>query len=107
MRRQDAILRDGHFVASSEYDPKCTQHFRGLSKRLKMSLFSSWPGKSAKRVFALGDPAIHVFLAAAAIRTWMPGTRPGMTSFALMPHFLGCILSQTLRTRADYKSTTT
>jgi hypothetical protein len=26
------------------------------------------------------DPAIHVFLAAK--KTWMPGTRPGMTSFA-------------------------
>jgi len=27
-------------------------------------LFSSWPGKSAKRVFALDDQAIQVFLAA-------------------------------------------
>jgi len=29
------------------------------------SLFSSWPGKSAKRVFALDAPAIYVFLARA------------------------------------------
>jgi len=27
-------------------------------------------------------PAIHVFLADAA-KTWMPGTRPGMTVFAI------------------------
>ena len=24
-------------------------------------------------------PAIHVLLASAAVKTWMPGTRPGMT----------------------------
>jgi hypothetical protein len=24
-------------------------------------------------------PAIHVFLAVVATKTWMPGTRPGMT----------------------------
>src|SRR4029077_3875978 len=28
----------------------------------RFSPLSSWPGKSAKRVFALDDPAIHVFL---------------------------------------------
>jgi hypothetical protein len=37
---------------------------------------SSWPGKSAKRVFALDDPAIHVLTQR---KTWMPGTSPGMT----------------------------
>jgi hypothetical protein len=26
-------------------------------------------------------PAIHAFLAVYAAKTWMPGTRPGMTSF--------------------------
>jgi hypothetical protein len=25
-------------------------------------------------------PAIHVFLCSSAPKTWMPGTRPGMTS---------------------------
>jgi hypothetical protein len=40
---------------------------------------SSWPGKSAKRVFALDDPAIHAFVAKKESKTWMPGTRPGMT----------------------------
>jgi hypothetical protein len=25
------------------------------------------------------DPAIHVFLIFAFVKTWMPGTRPGMT----------------------------
>jgi hypothetical protein len=35
-----------------------------------MNRFSSWPG------FV---PAIHVFLALALQRTWMPGTSPGMT----------------------------
>src|ERR1700730_2730021 len=32
--------------------------------------------RSAKRVFAPDVPAIHVFLAS---KTWMAGTRPGMT----------------------------
>jgi hypothetical protein len=26
-------------------------------------------------------PAIHVFLAATSLKTWMPGTSPGMTAF--------------------------
>jgi hypothetical protein len=30
------------------------------------------------------DPAIHVFFVEA--KTWMPGTRPGMTSFCQMIH---------------------
>jgi hypothetical protein len=33
----------------------------------------------------------------------MPGTSPGMTTFDMMPHSMGCILSQTLRMRSrDY-----
>ena len=32
-----------------------------------------------------------------AAKTWMPGTRPGMTSFATETDFIGCFLSQTLR----------
>jgi hypothetical protein len=35
------------------------------------------PGKSAKRVFAPGDPGIHVFFFNP--RTWMAGTSPAMT----------------------------
>src|SRR3954469_20414898 len=30
------------------------------------------------------DPAIHVFLKAS--KTWMPGTRPGMTNVLVWPH---------------------
>jgi hypothetical protein len=30
----------------------------------------------------------------------MPGTRPGMTSFATKRHFISCFLSQTLRMRS-------
>jgi hypothetical protein len=41
---------------------------------------SSWPGRSAKRVFALDVPAIHVFPVAEFFKTWMPGIKPGMTS---------------------------
>jgi hypothetical protein len=26
------------------------------------------------------DPAIHAFLASTSVKTWMPGTRPGMTT---------------------------
>jgi hypothetical protein len=40
---------------------------------------TSRPGISAKRVFSLGVPAIHVFLFP-NIKTLMPGTSPGMTS---------------------------
>jgi hypothetical protein len=31
-------------------------------------------------VMAGHDPAIHVFLTVCAAKTWMPGTRPGMTN---------------------------
>jgi hypothetical protein len=31
-------------------------------------------------------PAIHVLV---AVKTWMPGTRPGMTSLATGFHFIG------------------
>jgi hypothetical protein len=33
-------------------------------------------------------PAIHVFLVAVTMTTWMPGTSPGMTSFATSPRTL-------------------
>src|SRR5689334_10688171 len=42
-----------------------------LTERLPLVL-SSWPG--------IG-PAIHVFRAAPLLKTWMPGTSPGMTSY--------------------------
>src|SRR5712664_956133 len=29
------------------------------------------------------------------VKTWMPGTSPGMTSFAIRHHFVGCISSRT------------
>src|SRR6266478_1814638 len=51
-------------------------HRQALRRRPGIS--ASWPGKSAKRVFALDVPAIHVF-GATGRKTWMPGTRPGMT----------------------------
>ncbi|HMI16059.1 MAG TPA: hypothetical protein VK526_06830, partial [Bradyrhizobium sp.] len=42
-------------------------------------LSTSWPGKSAKRVFALDDPAIRVFLRKTGSKTWITGTSPVMT----------------------------
>src|SRR4029450_453080 len=45
-------------------------------------LFPSWPGKSAKRVFALDAPPIHALSCCHAVKTWMPGTSPGMTRMA-------------------------
>jgi hypothetical protein len=33
------------------------------------------------------------------VKTWMPGTSPGMTSFIATAGSIGCILSQTLRRR--------
>jgi len=39
----------------------------------------SWPGKSAKRVFALDvRPSTSSF--SLKVKTWMPGTGPGMTN---------------------------
>jgi hypothetical protein len=34
-------------------------------------------------------PAIHVFLLSARRKTWMPGTRPGMTRLELRKRFDG------------------
>jgi hypothetical protein len=34
-------------------------------------------------------PAIHVFLADMLVKTWMPGTRPGMTNLAVVA-FCAC-----------------
>src|SRR5258708_13459771 len=51
------------------------------SAKLEVILFSVMAGLV---------PAIHVFLSRAA-KTWMPGTRPGMTSFATEPYFIGCL----------------
>jgi hypothetical protein len=46
----------------------------------RASNLPSWPGKSAKRVFALDDPAIHALFVSAPDGTWMAGTSPAMTS---------------------------
>jgi hypothetical protein len=34
-------------------------------------------------------PAIHVFVGLSEAKTWMPGTRPGMTSFVRKPNSIG------------------
>ena len=39
-------------------------------------------------------PAIHVFLALPEAKTWMPGTRPGMTTSPKEPYFIGSFFSQ-------------
>jgi hypothetical protein len=35
---------------------------------------------TVKFVMAGLDPAIHVFSCGSSVKTWMPGTSPGMTS---------------------------
>jgi hypothetical protein len=42
-------------------------------------LIPSRPDKSAKRAFAMKVPATDVSGGGEEHRTWMPGTRPGMT----------------------------
>ena len=74
----------------SEYDRKCSQRFRAFPNNLKMIRLSVMAGLVS---------AIHVFLAATLVKTWMPGTSPGMTSFIATAGSIGCILSQTLRRR--------
>jgi len=39
-------------------------------------------------------PAIHVFYVAPCIKTWMPGTRPGMTASMAMPSFMQIALEE-------------
>src|ERR1700737_4934296 len=56
---------------SSEPDRKSRRYFAGLSNRLENESFSSWPG--------LTRPSTSFF--EIERKTWMPGTRPGMTSF--------------------------
>src|SRR6266849_1048336 len=73
---------------SSEPDRKSIQHFQAPSNYLKTILLFVMAGLV---------PAIHVFLGLGEARTWMPGTRPGMTSFVGKPNSIRCILSQTLR----------
>src|SRR5579885_763143 len=76
---------------SSEAGRKCEQYLQGISNRLKMNLFSSWPGLSPKsglpdlgflNLANSGKPefACHPRLSAVfEAKAWMPGTRPGMT----------------------------
>jgi hypothetical protein len=46
-----------------------------------------WPAAFSRReansVMAGLVPAIHAFALAAAVKTWMPGTRPGMTELVV------------------------
>jgi hypothetical protein len=42
-------------------------------------------------------PANHVFPYANVVKSWMPGTSPGMTGFSITADSIGRTLSQTLR----------
>jgi hypothetical protein len=44
-----------------------------------MDCFVAWLLAMTGFVMAGLDPAIHVFLFGYAVKTWMPGTSPGMT----------------------------
>ena len=59
----------------------------------KRNTCSSWPGKSAKRVFALDIPAIHAFVSGQG-RTWMPATSAGMTGKLSSPARFGDRLNE-------------
>jgi len=46
-------------------------------------VFSSWPGIAVRRTASLPlayVPAIDIFACAETGKTWMPGTRPGITA---------------------------
>src|SRR5258707_11473444 len=67
---------------SSEPDRKCIQHFQALSNHLKMILvfvMARQKREARLRARCPGHPRLSCLSAA---KTWMPGTRPGMTSFA-------------------------
>jgi hypothetical protein len=53
--------------------------------------FSSWPGVAVWKTASLPlacVPAIHVFEAVVFAKTWMPGTRPGMTNSEVAAPYL-------------------
>ena len=50
----------------------------GVHLRVALAAHSSWPQKARSAVFAPGVPAIHALLS--AMKTWMPGIKPGMTA---------------------------
>jgi hypothetical protein len=56
-------------------------------------------GQNAKRGFAY-DPAIHVF---AAVKTWMPGTKPGHDA-PWKPVSIGCSFGQPLKMRSPARA---
>jgi hypothetical protein len=73
--RADGISDDTAVAAPTgrrDFDHLRLRAFSMLSNDLKTIRFPSWPGRSAKRVFALDVPAIHVFLAALALRRGCP-----------------------------------
>jgi hypothetical protein len=41
-------------------------------------------------------PAIHVFLAATVVESWMPGSSPGMTSFSITAESIGYVFTSSL-----------
>src|ERR1700694_1376917 len=72
--RQD---RERHVLRSSRLSPKMRS-----GRAPKPQLFYASTGPELDDPFfvmARLDPAIPVFLCCDTVRTWMPGTRPGMT----------------------------
>jgi len=71
-----------HQARISEPDRKCIEHFQALSNQLKTIVVRHGRARPGHPRLSCLSPA----------RTWMPGTRPGMTSFVRETHFLGCTL---------------
>ena len=77
---------------AGSYPPICRSYrWRELSPSSP-----SCPGRSAKRVFALDVPGIHVLNLTKSKKTWMAGTSPVMTAMQMSPE-LAFILTLALR----------
>jgi len=56
------------------------RHLEGLTENALIPAERLQNLENASFVMAGLVPAIHVLLCSGAVKTWMPGTRPGMTS---------------------------
>src|SRR5260221_11678013 len=82
---------------SSEPDRKCIQHFQALSNHLKMILFFVMAGQKREARLRARCPGHPRFSCCGAVKTWMPGTSPGMTSFAIGAGFNAAFQEQASR----------
>jgi hypothetical protein len=73
------VKSSGEMIAESSPAPLVVEVQVAISAADTLSTSWPWPSASKTRVNALMSRPYHVFLQEEARKTWMPGTRPGMT----------------------------